>query len=343
MQIEERKTKYNKLYNKLLLLNENSIKKLTNKKLESNETVKWGETGVITIDDIKVFYKKIPLAKLFEENQLDTSNLYDLPVYYNYGFGSAGINPWRELITHINLSNYVLAGESTHFPILYHWRVIQDNKKNFESGLIPKLLNRFGNHQNIKKYLSDRLNCEYKIVLFLEYIPYVLYKYIEEHPNYIKTYLMESKQILDFLNSKGILHMDAHWGNYLVDNQANLYLTDFGLVLDKNFDLDLDEKKFMQLNKKIPEYYFYESVYSFINYLALENSKLKQLFNDELKKKLGKINYTIAFIKSIKYILQILKLPKIYEKIIKTNKNLIIKIIKLKLNLENSKDKNIYL
>ncbi len=340
--MDKRINLYNKLSYELLLNSDEQIKNRL-KQTKTDDVKRWGETGITTIANKKVFYKKIPLAQLYYENNLDTSNLYDVPAYYNYGYGSAGINPWRELITHINLSNWVIQGETKNFPILYHWRVIQDNDKHFELGLTDKLLSRFGNNPNIKKYLEARANCEYKIILFLEYIPNVLYKYIESNPNYLSQYIKESTNILNFLSKKGILDLDAHWGNYLVDNDSNLYLTDFGLVLDKHFKLDADEKKFMKLNLQIPYYYSIESIYSFVHYYSLTFDEIKELFSDEIKKKLGKINYVITFIKSLKYINKIIKLPNLYVKLIQKNKNKIIKLVQLKINLENSKDKNVYL
>ena len=77
--------------------------------------------------------------------------------------------------------------------------------------------------------------------MFLEYIPNMLFRFIDKDINYVKYFFKESTKILDFLQINGILHLDTHWENYLVDDNGKLYLTDFGIVLDKNFDLD--EKK----------------------------------------------------------------------------------------------------
>jgi len=342
--MEERIKKYNNLAHKFVYMDNKTIKDICKKTSKSDGIVRWGQTGIVNINGIKVFYKKLPLAKLFEQNQLDTSNLYKLPAYYNYGYGSAGINPWRELITHINLSEYVISGEIPNFPILYHWRVIEDEETNFHSGFDEKLLKRFGNNPQIKKYLEDRLKSKYKIIIFLEFIPNVLYEYIKHNPKYLKKYDLESKKILDFLKSKGILDLDAHWGNYLVDSDSNLYLTDFGLVLDKNFNLDLDEKKFMNSNAKLPYFYAAESVYSFCHYQLESNPKLNKEFTKELKNQLGKMNYVNTIIKSIDYIIKILQLPKIYAQYIKSNKSKIIRTIQLKYDFDNSTDKtNIYL
>ena len=328
--MSERIKKYNNMINKLLYMNDNEI---INNQDKSDMNLKWGEVGIIEINNTKVFYKKIPLAKLFYDSGMTTSNLYNLPAYYNYGYGSAGINPWRELITHINLSNYVLQGEIDNFPLLYNWRVIKDNTKNFNSGLSDKLMNTYGNNMNIKKYLEDRYNCEYKILMLIEFIPFVLYKYINKKPSYLKNYEVESKKILDFLSSKKILHMDAHEGNYLVDKKGKLYLTDFGLVLDKKFNLNKDEIKFMNENKKLAYYYFYESIYSIYKHNA------REIFGDELNKKMGKIEYTKMFIKSIDMINKKIDFPISYINHIKLNKNKIIKVIKLKNNFINMSNK----
>ena len=336
---DDRILKYNNLTNKLLYMNNSSINELINKQKKSNINIKWGEAGTIKINNIKIFYKKIPLAKLFYESGMTSANLYNLPAYYNYGYGSAGINPWRELITHINLSNYVICGETESFPLLYNWRIIKDNTNNFNSGLSEKLMNNYGNNKNIKKYLEDRYNCEYKILMLIEYIPFVLYEYINKKPLYLKNYEHESRKILDFLTSKKILDMDAHEGNYLVDMKGNLYLTDFGLVLDRKFDLDKNEIKFMKENKRLPYYYFYESVYSIYKYNAFRNNKIKELFNNN--ENLDKINYNMMIIKNINNINKIINFHKSYIDMILSNKNKIIKVIRLKNNFINAKNKNI--
>ena len=41
----------------------------------------------------KIFIKAIPVAKLYQDNQFNTENLYNILTYYNYGFDSAGVNP----------------------------------------------------------------------------------------------------------------------------------------------------------------------------------------------------------------------------------------------------------
>jgi len=338
--IDSRIKLYNEIVHNLIYMDNHQILNITKHKLPE---IKWGEHGVIDIGSNKVFFKKIPIAKLYEINQFDTSNLYKLPAYYNYGFGSAGINPWRELLMHLNVNNWVLSNECEHFPLMYHYRIIKDDEKNFDSGLIPKLMKRYGDNPKIIKYLEDRYNCEYKIILFLEFIPYVLYKYLELNQNFITNAVEQINDILKFFKKKHILHTDAHFGNYLVDNNKIVYLTDYGLLLDKNYNLDKNEIKFYKSNIKLPEYYLAGEVYDNFYYKAKLNPKLKdflQNLENETTKSGEKINFIIAIIKSTKEINKIIKFPEYYLNYIVKNQDKIITKKMLKYNLESFKNKN---
>jgi serine/threonine protein kinase len=111
-------------------------------------------------------------------------------------------------------------------------------------------MKKWDNNKFIKKYLINRSNSEYKIVLFMEYIPYVAGDYMEENPSFIKNYYEQATKIIKFLNSQKILYNDVYLFNYLVDDNKNLYLTDFGLSLDTSFNLTKNEINFMKKNKK---------------------------------------------------------------------------------------------
>ncbi len=105
---------YNRLSNKLVVLTDKEIQELTNTK---SEIKKQGDYGIIKLENNNIFFKKIPLSEKFAKNQFNTKNLYNISVNCNYGFGTAGINPWRELITNIKTSNWVLTGEIENFPL----------------------------------------------------------------------------------------------------------------------------------------------------------------------------------------------------------------------------------
>ena len=90
-----------------------------------------GKSALISIDDTSVFVKKVPLTDLEQLPQhfMSTANLFNLPLGYQYGIGSAGIGSagfgaWRELAAHIMTTNWVITGECANFPIMYHWRIL---------------------------------------------------------------------------------------------------------------------------------------------------------------------------------------------------------------------------
>jgi hypothetical protein len=322
---------YNKLSNKLVTLTDKELLELTTIK---SEIKKWGDHGVIKLEGNNIFLKKLPLSEKFELSQFNTKNLYNIPVNCNYGFGSAGINPWRELITHIKTSNFVLTREIENFPLLYYYRIIKDDGHNFETGMNEKLLERF-NFKNYHLYLEERAKCNYKIVMFLEYIPNMLSKFINKDINYVKYFFKESTKILDFLQTNGILHLDTHWGNYLVDDDGKLYLTDFGIVLDKNFDLDEKEKLFMKKNKLLPYYYRFESVYVHFSYGIEENDIINNIIELSNYIKLNRVEQFNVILNLIEKINKILKYPKFFIDIIKLNKNKIIRLVNLRENIKN--------
>ncbi|MBD2500930.1 BUD32 family EKC/KEOPS complex subunit [Anabaena azotica] len=55
------------------------------------------------------------------------------------------------------------------------------------------------------------------------------------------------RRTIGFLKRKGIIHFDAHFHNVLTDGEL-IYLSDFGLVLDKSFALTKDEELFFEQN-----------------------------------------------------------------------------------------------
>jgi serine/threonine protein kinase len=171
----------------------------------------------------------------------------------------------------------------------------------------------------------------------------MLYKHIEKDINYVKYFFKESTKILDFLQTNGILHLDTHWGNYLVDNNGNLYLTDFGIVLDKNFDLDEKEKLFMKKNKLLPYYYSFESVYVNYTFGMEENDIMNNIIELSNYKKLSRVGQFNIILNLLDNINKIIKYPKFYINIIKINKNKIIRLVNLREKIKNITNKTVYL
>lgn len=88
-----------------------------------------GRSAALDINGTRVFVKRIPLTdiELRLENVRSTANIFELPMFYQYGVGSAGFGAWRELAVHTMTTNWVLGDEYAGFPLMYHWRVLPDS------------------------------------------------------------------------------------------------------------------------------------------------------------------------------------------------------------------------
>ena len=209
----------------------------------------WGENHTIKVEKSKVFVKKIPFTELESNHMFSTQNLYDLPTYYNYGVGSAGFGVFRELLTHIRTTNWVLQGAIENFPLMYHYRIVprSGEKKDLDMEWYERYVRYWNSNENIGKYVVDRTNAKYEVILFLEYIPYVFSKWFKKNINQLDTFINEIPDTITFLRKNGITHFDVHFNNILTDGDKP-YLTDFGLALDKRFDLSETEQAFFRKN-----------------------------------------------------------------------------------------------
>jgi hypothetical protein len=98
---------------------------------------------------------------------------------------------------------------------------------------------------NIDRYMRDRNSARHEIVLFFERLPHVLQPWLEKNPGRWESVIREMRHTIRFLREKGIVHFDAHFWNILADGERP-YLADFGLVLDRNFALNAEEKAFLR-------------------------------------------------------------------------------------------------
>ncbi|MCW3054678.1 MAG: hypothetical protein JWN14_3848, partial [Chthonomonadales bacterium] len=84
----------------------------------------WGANKTVDLGSVKVFVKRVPVTDTEYDHLLSTGNLYQLPTYYNYGIGSAGLGVFRELVAHIKTTNWVLDGQIETFPLMLHHRIL---------------------------------------------------------------------------------------------------------------------------------------------------------------------------------------------------------------------------
>ncbi|WED43249.1 hypothetical protein [Legionella cardiaca] len=220
-----------------------------------------GGTSVrIEIENIPVFVKQVPITELELDIFMSTANIFDLPMCYQYGIGSAGFNVWRELAAHVMTTNWVITGQCLHFPIMYNWRIIPDRLSKTDVsywGTIANYLDYWENNPNIKERVDSLNNANASLLLFLEHFPKNLYQHLKDillnYPesdsiNYLEQLHNSFEMVFKFMHDNNFLHMDAHFHNILADEES-IYLSDFGLALSNKFDLSTVELNFINDHK----------------------------------------------------------------------------------------------
>ena len=214
---------------------------------DSESSGGWGRNHTVEMARTKVFVKRVPVTELEYQNMLSTANLYDLPTFYNYGVGSAGLGVFRELVAHIKTTHWVLEGAISTFPLTYHYRIVPFSGKRADVDMErhKRYVEYWGGNENIGRYKLDRAKAPYELVLFLEHMPSTLQPWLLEHPDKLGRSLNDLRVAITFLRKNGIIHFDAHFNNVLTDGEQ-AYLTDFGLVLDRSFALTQEEQSFFR-------------------------------------------------------------------------------------------------
>lgn len=245
---QQRKQKYFQLSSQLIQMDNRQLAALFD---SSQQSAGWGRTQTIEIGEHKVFVKRLPLTELEHQNSFSTQNRYQLPTYYHYGIRSAGFGAFRELVAHSKTTTWVLNGEIENFPLLYHYRIMPfaGERAALDQEWLQGYLQYWGSNESLGKFMRDRANAPYEMVLFLEQIPQVVQPWLLTHLDQIERVFKQLCTILDFLHKKGMIHFDVHFYNMLTDGES-VYLTDFGLLLDKSFDLAEDESAFFNRHRE---------------------------------------------------------------------------------------------
>jgi serine/threonine protein kinase len=240
--LADRKQRYFQLSSQIAQLDNDQLLALLN---QAKPKMGWGINHTIQMDQSVVFVKRLPITDLEYHNLFSTKNLYDLPTYYNYGIGSAGFGVFRELIMHLKTTHWVLDGVIDTFPLMYHYRIMPFSgwRVDVDMAQHQKYVAYWGSNANIGNYVWGRTQASYELVLCLEYVPDVLATWLQNHAGQCQQPMTDLFKTVDFLSGQGIIHFDAHFNNVLTDGDR-AYLTDFGLVLDRNFSLTKEEKNF---------------------------------------------------------------------------------------------------
>lgn len=213
----------------------------------SAEKSGWGKTAIITVEETKVFVKRVPVTTVEYANQFSTQNHYNLPTYYHYGIWSGGFGAFRELVAHIKTTNWVLAGATDHFPLLYHYRIVPWPKPqaDFPEEELKSYVAYWGGNRQIETYIRARDSAPQQLLLFLEYFPHTVENWLLDHPYQLGNALAQMQKAVRFLNQRGILHFDCDYGNAVTDGSL-VCLTDFGLAIDQAYTLSPEERYFWE-------------------------------------------------------------------------------------------------
>ncbi|MER8018221.1 protein kinase family protein [Streptomyces griseoluteus] len=217
-----------------------------------------GRSAELDVDGTPVFVKRVPLTdtELRPENLRSTANLFGLPMFYQYGVGSAGFGAWRELATHVMTTHWVLGHEYEGFPLMYHWRVLPDSPPEGLAdpfGGIDGAVAHWEGSPAVRRRLEAIGRASSSLVLFLEHVPRTLADWLHDYraaaPEggegspypWVEEALTRGTALM---SSRGLVHFDAHFANVLTDGRR-LYFADFGLALSSLFELSAAEAEFL--------------------------------------------------------------------------------------------------
>ncbi len=216
-----------------------------------------GKSALMEVAGMPVFVKRVPLTELEmrPEHIRSTADLFELPGFCHYGIGAIGgpgFGAWRELAVHTMTTNWVLAAEFEGFPLMYHWRVLPDSTPlPGELADVERAVAYWGGGSQVRRRIRALEQSSGSIALFLEYIPQNLHQWLGAQVDTGDRAVGRSCDMVErelaagtsFMNSRGLLHFDAHFENILTDGQR-LYFADYGLSLSSAFGLSQDEADF---------------------------------------------------------------------------------------------------
>ena len=171
-QLTERQQTYSRISSALVCMSNKQLEQM----LAEGKVMHKGIGGTslqIEIDNTLVFVKKVPLTdlELQPENYMSTANIFNLPMCYQYGIGSTGFGAWRELAAHVMTTNWVITGQCPNFPIMYHWRILQDTDSKIISDegqiALDKDATYWENNASINSRLKAIALATHHIYLFL--------------------------------------------------------------------------------------------------------------------------------------------------------------------------------
>jgi hypothetical protein len=209
----------------------------------------WGATQRVEVDGRAVFVKRVPVTALEHAHSLPTANLYGIPPYLNYPFGSPGTGVGRELSFALETTRWVEERVCTAFPILLHHRLVERTRSSAPGGDEFAGYSAYrGDDPSMNRYLAERAGAQCDLVLCFEHISHNAVDWITTHPGDVSRIVDDVRTTIAFLRDQGVVHFDVDLFNVLTDGD-HAYLADYGLVLDSAFDLTDEERSFLDRNR----------------------------------------------------------------------------------------------
>ncbi|SDM59552.1 hypothetical protein [Allokutzneria albata] len=220
-----------------------------------------GTASLMEVEGVRVFVKRVPITDVERQNVLSTANLFGLPAYAQYGvgtpgsaeMGSPGFGVWREVSANVMATNWVLDGSCENFPLTYHWRVL-DGSDAVSLSDVDATVEFWHGSAAVRARLETPASGS--VVLFQEYVPVDLQTWLgTQDPAAVAGDVeRQLRSTAAFMNSRGLYHFDAHFGNLLTDGQV-VYFADMGLATSTRFELSAEESSFVRLNATHDEVY----------------------------------------------------------------------------------------
>jgi hypothetical protein len=238
-----------------------------------------GRTLRVVVDGTTVFVKVVPLTAVETraDNLRSTANLFGLPTYCQYGVGSPGFTAWRELEALERTTRWVLDGDATGFPLLYHSRLLPDQPpppSEPEHDDTDRAVAFWHGAEGVARRLAAIRASTTALVLFLEHQPHQLGTWLRDRLDAGGAAADEAVEMVDDtllapvveMNQQGLFHFDTHLANLLTDGQQVL-VADFGLANARDFALDAGERRFLETHRLHDPAY---TVTKFVNLLVSE-------------------------------------------------------------------------
>lgn len=161
----------------------------------------WGVTRSVEVAGHRVFVKTIPVTDAELGADDPTADVFDLPLAYRYGIGSAGVSAHRELMAHQITTRWVSERLCAGFPLLYHHRLLPlpGQTRIFER--LDRYVAYWGGSPEIRSFIEARQGSSYAIALFCEHLPHTLMDWLPENQERIGHVLDRALEITDFLRT----------------------------------------------------------------------------------------------------------------------------------------------